>query len=189
MDGMSSPLVDDCGEPSPAAAKRLKSQNHQSQCFNARMNRGSRDTSERSPVPIRSATTTSILLFLLMPDATAQTLRCETEGHGTDWMQVSPDEGWREWEGSAWGPSLCGRQVQSSHLVEDWQCRFGRQHHVLTYTLTDRHSGGVYRREEMLEPGSGVYHLRIDDGTHVPDGGKCLKLEFSGRCVAVDAMQ
>lgn len=138
-------------------------------------------------MPTRFATT-GILLFLVIPHLAAKTLRCETEGHGTEWMQVSPSEGWREWEGSAWGPLLCGRQLQNAQQVERWHCRFGRQRHVLTYTLTDRRSGGVYRQEEALEPDSGAYRLRIDDGTHVPYGGKRLKLEFRGRCVAVDAV-
>lgn len=133
-------------------------------------------------MPPQFANTASILLLLLMPQATAQTLRCETEDHGTDWMQVSPGGGWREWEGSAWGPSLCGRQLQSAQQVERWHCRFGRWRHVLTYTLTDRRSSGVYRREETLEPAGGAYRLHIDDGTHVPDGGKRLVLEFRGRC-------
>lgn len=100
-------------------------------------------------------------------------------------MQASPTEGWREWSGDAWGPPLYGRQVQTSHQIEEWRCRFARQHHVLTYTLTDRRIGGIYRREETLEPRSGAYRLRIDDGTHVPDGGKRLKLEFSGLCMAI----
>ena len=138
-------------------------------------------------MPTRFATT-GILLFLVIPHLAAKTLRCETEGHGTDWMQASPDEGWREWEGSAWGPSLCDRQLQNTQQVERWHCRFGRQRYVLTYTLTDQRSGGVYRREETLEPDSGAYRLRIDDATHVPDGGKRLKLEFRGRCAAVDAV-
>jgi len=131
---------------------------------------------------IRFTIATGILLSLLTPHATAQTLRCETEGHGTEWMQVSPSEGWREWDGSAWGPSLCGRQLQNAQQMERWECRFGRQRHVLTYTLTDRRSGGVYRREETLAPASGAYRLRIDDGTHAPDGGKRLVLDFRGRC-------
>ena len=130
----------------------------------------------------RSAKTAGILLFLVMPHATAQTQRCETEDHGTDWTQVSPDAGWREWEGSAWGPQMCGRQLQNARQVERWHCRFGRRHHVLTYTLTDRRSGGVYRREETLTLGSGAYRRRIVDGTHVSDGGKQLVLEFRGRC-------
>lgn len=139
------------------------------------------------PMPARiiTATSTLTLLLLLMPHATAKALRCETEGQGTDWMQASPTEGWRVWKGDAWGPSLCGRQVQTSHQIEEWRCRFGRQRHVLTYTLTDLRSGGIYRREETLEAGGGTYRLRIDDGTHVPDGGKRLKLEFSGLCVGV----
>lgn len=136
-------------------------------------------------MPTQLSTAIGILL-LLSSHAAASTLRCEVKDHGSDWMQVSPSEGWREWSGSAWGPPLCGRRVQSSHQIEEWQCRFGRQRHVLTYTLTDRHSGGIYRREEMLEPGSGLYRLRIDDGTHVPDGGKRLMLEFNGRCAAAD---
>lgn len=139
-------------------------------------------------MPTRFTTTAGILLLLVMPHATAQTLRCETEGHGTEWMQVSPSEGWREWDGSAWGPSLCGRQFQSAQQVDRWHCRFGQQHHVLTYTLTDRRSGGVYRREETLMPATGSYCLRIDDGTHILNGGKRLKLEFRGHCAAVDAV-
>lgn len=142
-------------------------------------------------IGVKVAVTCRLLLaciFAAHAQATTQTLRCETEGHGTDWMQVFPDDGWREWEGGALGPSLCGRQLQNAQQVERWRCRFGRQRHVLTYTLTDRRSGGVYRREETLTPGSGAYLLSIDDGTHVPDGGKRLKREFRGRCVAADGV-
>lgn len=86
--------------------------------------------------------------------------------------------------GNAWGPPLCGRQLQSAYQVERWECRFGPQRHVLTYTATDQRNGGVYRRVETLEVRSGKYHRRIVDGKHVPDGGKRLMLEFRGRCEA-----
>lgn len=140
------------------------------------------------PARITIATSTLSLLLLLMPHAAAKALRCEAEGQGTDWMQASHTEDWREWNGDAWGPSLCGRQVHTSHQIEEWRCRFGRRHHVLTYTLTDRRSGGIYRREETLEAGGGTYRLRINDGTHVPDGSKRLKLEFTGLCVVVSGV-
>lgn len=58
-----------------------------------------------NPIPARIiiATSTLTLLRLLMLHATAKALRCETEGQGTDWMQASPTEGWREWSGDALG--------------------------------------------------------------------------------------
>ncbi|SBV37328.1 conserved hypothetical protein [uncultured Stenotrophomonas sp.] len=97
-------------------------------------------------------------------------------------MQASPPTHWREWEGNGWEPALCGRRLEGAQQVERWQCRFGRQRHVLTYTATDRRSGGVYRRVETLEVGNGQYRRRIVDGPHVPDGGKRLMLEFRGQC-------
>ncbi len=135
-------------------------------------------------MPTLFATITGILLFLVVQHPATQTLRCEMEDSSTEWMQVSPQAGRREWEGENWGPPLCGQRLESTHQVEHWECRFDRQHHVLTYTATDRRSGGIYQRVETLDVASGQYHHRIVDGTHVPDGGKRLVLGFRGRCEA-----
>lgn len=123
-----------------------------------------------------------ILLSLVTPPVNFQSLRCEMDENSTEWIQIFPGGDWREWEGSVWGPPLCDRQLQNARQVERWHCQFGRWRHVLTYTLTDRHSSGVYRRVETLEIHSGQYHRLIVDGTHVSDGGKQLVLEFRGRC-------
>jgi len=133
-------------------------------------------------MPTNLANAGGFLLLLLVSPATSQILRCELEGQPTEWMQASAQTNWREWDGKGWGPALCGRVLESSQKVERWECLLGQQRHVLTYTATDRRSGGVYRRVETLEIHSGQYHRRIVDGTHVSDGGKKLVLEFRGRC-------
>ena len=137
-------------------------------------------------MPPQLPLTAGLLLFLAIPQASAQIFRCELQDQPVEWIQVSADGGWRDWGVDDWEPDYCGQQRESLHLVEHWQCHRGRQRHVLIYTATDRHNGGVYQHTETLNLADGRFRRRINEGTHVPDGGKRLRLEFNGHCVAME---